>query len=126
MRPILQSESSECALACLAMVSAAHKLHVDLDTLRRRFAVSVKGATLQQLMVHAGSTEALYRIRVALDDQTIFSHGQSYALKAGLSLEADVLQERRKVWEWMLEPLLAARAQLKVLGAEPKAASSGS
>jgi membrane fusion protein len=80
----------------------------------------------QQLMAQAGSTEALYRIRVQLDDQSISSHGQSYALKPGLSLEADVLQERRKVWEWVLEPLLAARAQLKVLGAEPKAASSGS
>jgi membrane fusion protein len=72
----------------------------------------------QQLMAQAGSTEALYRIRVQLDDQAITSHGQSYALKAGLSLEADVLQERRKVWEWVLEPLLAARAQLKVLGAD--------
>lgn len=109
------------------MVSAAHKLYVDLDTLGRRFAVYLKGATLQQLTAQAGSsTEALYRIRVALDEQSISNHGQSYALKAGLSLEADVLQERRKVWEWGLEPLLAARAQLWVLGAEPKAASSES
>jgi membrane fusion protein len=28
-------------------------------------------------------------------------------LKAGLTLEADVLQERRKVWEWVLEAVLA-------------------
>ena len=53
MRVILQSESSECGLACLAMVSRAHKLNVDLDALRRRFAVSLKGATLQQIMRHA-------------------------------------------------------------------------
>ncbi len=38
----------------------------------------------------------------------------------------EALQERRKVWEWVPEPLLTARTQLKVLGAEPKAASSGS
>ncbi len=71
-----------------------------------------------QRMAQAGSTEAL-------DKQSISSHGQSYGLKAGRSPEADVLQERRKAWEWVLEPLLAARAQLKVLGAEPKAASPG-
>ena len=37
------------------MVANAHRLHVDLSDLRRRFPVSLKGATLQQLMSHAGS-----------------------------------------------------------------------
>jgi ATP-binding cassette subfamily B protein RaxB len=53
MRPILQSESSECALACLAMVADAHGLRVDLSDLRRRFPVSLKGATLAHLIRHA-------------------------------------------------------------------------
>jgi membrane fusion protein len=74
----------------------------------------------QQLMAQAGSNEALYRINVQLDQQTISSYGEPLQLKAGLTLEADVLQERRKVWEWVLEPLLAARAQLKVLNSNPK------
>ena len=51
---ILQSESSECGLACLAMVASAHGLKLDLADLRRRFPVSLKGATLQQLISHAG------------------------------------------------------------------------
>ena len=45
MRVIIQSEASECALASLAMVCSAHGLQVDLADLRRRFAVSIKGAT---------------------------------------------------------------------------------
>ncbi len=69
----------------------------------------------QQLIAQSGSNEALFRINVRLDQQTITSYGEPLQLKAGLTLEADVLQERRKVWEWVLEPLLAARAQLKVL-----------
>jgi membrane fusion protein len=73
----------------------------------------------QQLMAQAGSNEALYRINVQLDQQTISSYGEPLQLKAGLTLEADVLQERRKIWEWVLEPLLAARAQLKVLNSNP-------
>jgi ATP-binding cassette subfamily B protein RaxB len=47
MSPILQSESSECGLACLVMIARAHGLQLDLSEVRRRFAVSLKGATLQ-------------------------------------------------------------------------------
>jgi ATP-binding cassette subfamily B protein RaxB len=52
---ILQSEAAECGLACLAMVAAAHGLHVDLATLRQRFSISLKGATMADLsaMAHA-------------------------------------------------------------------------
>jgi membrane fusion protein len=73
----------------------------------------------QQLIAQSGTNEALFRINVRLDQQTITSYGEPLQLKAGLTLEADVLQERRKVWEWVLEPLLAARAQLKVLNSNP-------
>ena len=55
MRPILQAEGSECSLACLAMICTAHGLHLELADLRRRFATSLKGANLQQLVAHAGS-----------------------------------------------------------------------
>jgi ATP-binding cassette, subfamily B, bacterial CvaB/MchF/RaxB len=55
MQLIRQSESSECALACLAMVCGAHKLNCDVADLRTRFATSLKGATLTQLIAHAAS-----------------------------------------------------------------------
>ena len=53
MRPVLQSEATECALACLAMIAAAHGLRVDLADLRRRFPSSLKGATLQQVVAQS-------------------------------------------------------------------------
>jgi ATP-binding cassette, subfamily B, bacterial CvaB/MchF/RaxB len=53
MRTVLQSESAECGLACLAMVASAHGLQVDLTELRRRFSVSLKGTTLAQVIRHA-------------------------------------------------------------------------
>ncbi|MGS0756917.1 cysteine peptidase family C39 domain-containing protein, partial [Roseateles sp. GG27B] len=55
MHSQIQSEASECALAALAMICGAHGLHQDLADLRRRFPVSLKGATLQQLISHAGA-----------------------------------------------------------------------
>jgi ATP-binding cassette, subfamily B, bacterial CvaB/MchF/RaxB len=47
---IQQSEASECALACIAMVAGYHGLETDLIALRRRFELSLKGATLKQVM----------------------------------------------------------------------------
>lgn len=53
-----------------------------------------------------GTTEPLYRITVALDRQTVAAYGQPQPLAAGMQLEADVLLERRRLIEWLFEPLL--------------------
>ena len=53
MKLILQSESQECSLACLAMISNYHGLHHDLLSLRRKFSVSLKGANLSQLIKYS-------------------------------------------------------------------------
>ncbi len=47
---VLQTEAAECGLACLAMVVAAHGHDTDLATLRRRFSLSLKGATMADLV----------------------------------------------------------------------------
>jgi ATP-binding cassette, subfamily B, bacterial CvaB/MchF/RaxB len=47
---IEQSEASECALACLAMVASYHGYETDLIALRQRYGMSLKGATLKQVM----------------------------------------------------------------------------
>jgi membrane fusion protein len=63
----------------------------------------------QALMLAAQANEPLYRIRVALASQRVQAFGQEQALKPGMTLDADVVQDRRAVWEWMLEPVLALR-----------------
>ncbi|MCS3809274.1 peptidase domain-containing ABC transporter [Xanthomonas sp. 4461] len=47
---IYQAESSECALACLAMVAGYHGLDISLLDLRKRFPISQKGATLRDIV----------------------------------------------------------------------------
>lgn len=47
---ILQTEAAECGLACLAMIANYHGHRVDLNTLRRRHPVSLKGVTLRGLI----------------------------------------------------------------------------
>jgi ATP-binding cassette subfamily B protein RaxB len=51
---LLQTEAAECVLACLAMVAAAHGHRTDLSTLRQRFSLSLKGATMADLVRMAG------------------------------------------------------------------------
>jgi membrane fusion protein len=65
----------------------------------------------QALSQAAQSIEPLYRITVGLADQTILAYGRSHLLKPGMALDADLLQDRRAVWEWVLEPLLAVSAR---------------
>jgi membrane fusion protein len=69
----------------------------------------------QALMNAAQSNEPMYRVTVALERQTIETYGQTQRLKAGMALEADVVQERRRIWEWLLEPVLAASGLAKSL-----------
>ncbi len=65
---VLQTEAAECGLACLAMVAAHHGLRTDLPTLRRRFALSLKGVTLADLVRMAGALQLNARpLRAELD-----------------------------------------------------------
>lgn len=54
---ILQTEATECGLACLAMVAGYHGYRTDLMGLRNRFSVSLKGATLGRLIQIAGQLD---------------------------------------------------------------------
>jgi ATP-binding cassette subfamily B protein RaxB len=47
---ILQTEAAECGLACVAMVASYWGHRIDLSSMRQRFSVSLKGATLKSLM----------------------------------------------------------------------------
>ena len=50
----LQTEAAECGLASLGMIACFHGHRLDLAALRRRFTVSLKGATLAYLIQAAG------------------------------------------------------------------------
>ncbi|MFA5625870.1 MAG: peptidase domain-containing ABC transporter [Thiohalomonadaceae bacterium] len=66
---ILQTEATECGLACIAMVAGFHGLRTDLATLRRIFLVSIKGSTLGQLMQLAHSLNLTTRpVKLKLED----------------------------------------------------------
>jgi membrane fusion protein len=54
-----------------------------------------------------GSREPLYRIKAVLEAQTINAYGRPEPLQAGMQVEADVQLDRRRLIEWIFEPLLS-------------------
>jgi membrane fusion protein len=52
-----------------------------------------------------GSNVPLYRITVTLGSQTARAYGEAVPLQPGMQLEADILMERRRLIEWVLDPL---------------------
>ncbi|MDR7114667.1 HlyD family efflux transporter periplasmic adaptor subunit [Caulobacter sp. BE254] len=61
--------------------------------------VSVPGLSIQ---------EPVFRVRVQLDRTTVEAYGQSMPLQPGMLVGADVVLDRRSLWEWLLDPLFAA------------------
>jgi len=65
---LLQTEAAECGLACLAMIASQLGLRSDLQTLRRQFSLSLKGATMVDLVRMADQMQLNARaLRVELD-----------------------------------------------------------
>jgi membrane fusion protein len=47
----------------------------------------------------------VYRVTVRLDSQHVTAYGKPVALQPGMQLEADLLVERRRLIDWVLDPL---------------------
>lgn len=58
------------------------------------------------------SAEPLYPITVTLHEQAVQAYGQAQALAPGMQLEADVLLDRRRLIEWIFEPLLSVTGRV--------------
>jgi membrane fusion protein len=72
----------------------------------------VAPAQLPVALAHlAGATQAaegLYRLTVELASQHVVAYGHEAPLRSGMTLDAAVIQDRRRVIEWLFEPLIGA------------------
>jgi membrane fusion protein len=46
-----------------------------------------------------------YRVTVALESQSVSAYGQQVPLQAGMTIDADVLLDHRRLLEWIFDPL---------------------
>jgi len=56
--------------------------------------------------------ENYYRVTVELASQHIQLYGKQQPLLTGMQIEADILQEKRKIYEWMLEPVFSMTGKM--------------
>lgn len=63
-------------------------------------------------MPGAAQSEPVYRVRLELDQQIIKAYGAPIPLRSGMLADASVMLERRKLYEWVLEPLLSISGRL--------------
>lgn len=66
---LLQTETTECGLACIGMVAGYYGSRTDMSALRARFSISLRGAGLAQLLQVAAEMELNSRpLSVQLDE----------------------------------------------------------
>lgn len=56
--------------------------------------------------------EPLYRVTAKLARQEVMAYGREEPLKPGTLVDADILGERRRLIEWILEPLFTVRGRV--------------
>lgn len=69
-------------------------------------------ATSAAVMPGAAQSEPIYRMRFELDQQTVTAYGAPMPLRSGMLVDASVMLERRKLYEWVLEPLFSISGRL--------------
>jgi len=67
-------------------------------------AAELAGLPLPAAIMASG--EPLYRITVTLNQQSVAAYGKAQTLSPGMQLEADVQLDRRRLIEWLFEPVL--------------------
>lgn len=60
-------------------------------------------------------SEPLYRIKLNLESQVVNAYGKSVPLKSGMLMDATVVLEHRRLYEWILDPLYSVVNKSKIL-----------
>ncbi|WP_419149436.1 HlyD family secretion protein [Pseudoalteromonas 'SMAR'] len=56
--------------------------------------------------------EPAYRVVVALAEQTVKAYGKDTPLRAGMTLDADIVVEERSLLRWLFDPVFSIKGQL--------------
>jgi membrane fusion protein len=66
-------------------------------------AVSARGDT---------TSEPLYRVTVSFDATPTSPLGQPWVLRSGMQVDADLLQQRRRLYQWAFDPVQSLSGKL--------------
>lgn len=73
---------------------------------------TVKTLTRNVVSTDSQNKQSYYRAIVQLDTQSVLAYGKQEPLRPGLAMEADILGDTRKLYEWLFEPVYALQGKL--------------
>lgn len=76
-----------------------------------RSTIQTDGVRLPASILKSGD-EPLYRVRVDIDAPTVRAYGKDMPLRSGMLVEGSVSLEKRKLYEWILDPLFTVTGRL--------------
>jgi membrane fusion protein len=56
--------------------------------------------------------EPAYRVIVLIDSQSVKAYGQDFLLQSGMLLDANISLDRRRVYQWLLDPIYSVRGRV--------------
>lgn len=74
--------------------------------------VSLLSSDLPNVSAIFPQQKSVYIVKAKLENQSIMTYGNQQKLQVGMTFEADVLQEKRSVFEWVFEPLISISGKL--------------
>src|SRR5690606_13722798 len=73
---------------------------------------TLAGGELPATSSAGGQVEPFYRVTVSLAAQEVMAYGRPESLRPGMLLEADILGEKRRLIEWLLEPVYSVKGRV--------------
>jgi len=80
--------------------------------------IAITSVRPEELPISAGGipgiaqSEPVYRIRLKLNHQTVQAYGVPMPLRSGMLVDASVMLEKRRLYEWVFEPLLSISGRM--------------
>jgi membrane fusion protein len=56
--------------------------------------------------------EPVYKVTAVLESQHVEAYGKEIPLRSGMILSADVVLDKRSLFEWLLEPVYSLRGKI--------------
>jgi len=85
------------------------KFGVQHGTVKQVSYSALKPAEVTALSGQQGPVESMYRVQVDLEKQDVLAYGRAVMLRPGMALDASLLLDQRRLFEWIFEPLYGMR-----------------
>lgn len=74
--------------------------------------IRVSRSTVPTQSNQGQAAEPVYRVLVSLNSQSVLAYGVAEPLRPGMIVDADIMGEKRRIYEWILEPAYSVTGKI--------------